>query len=163
MEVGARPTKPPKDVSDMKKRICFTTLLLAILMLTLSLCLVSCHQNDAKDIVGRWRMISYVTDEGLEAPIGDHELDMVFYSTGIGEALADGDTQYMFDYTLKGGKLNRLIKRSESNVVQVKEPYQFNKDRTELTVYSSEDGATIVMEKIEDQVLDRVDLTDKIH
>ena len=142
----------------MKTRTRLTTLLLATVLLSLSLCLTACHQNDAKDIVGRWRMISYVTDDGLEAPIDDHELDMVFYSTGIGEALADGDTQYMFDYTLKGGKLNRLIKRSEDNVTQVKEPYHFNKDRTELTVYSPEDGATIVMEKIEDQVLDRVEI-----
>lgn len=145
----------------MKKRIRLTTLLLAILLLSLSLCLVSCYQNDAKDIIGRWRMVSYVTDDGLEAPIDGHELDMVFYSTGIGEALSDGETQYMFDYNVKNGKLNRLIKRSETNVVEVQETYKFNKDRTEITVYSPEDGATIVMEKIEDQVLDRVELTDE--
>ncbi|MBO5897942.1 MAG: hypothetical protein J6R04_02915 [Clostridia bacterium] len=145
----------------MKKRIHLTTLLLAILLLSLSLCLVSCYQNDAKDIIGRWRMVSYVTDDGLEAPIDGHELDMVFYSTGIGEALSDGETQYMFDYNVKNGKLNRLIKRSETNVVEVQETYKFNKDRTEITVYSPEDGATIVMEKIEDQVLDRVELTDE--
>ena len=117
-------------------------LLIAIVMLSLTLLMTACQQHDAKDIVGRWRMISYVSDDGLEAPIDDHQLDMVFYSTGIGEALADGKTQYMFDYTVKSGRLDRLIKRSETNVVEVHETYTFNKDRTQLTVYSPEDGAT---------------------
>ncbi len=142
----------------MKTLTRLTTLLLALVMLSLTLCLISCSQSDAKDIVGRWRMVSYVTDDGLEAPIGDHELDMVFYSTGVGEALSDGKTQYMFDYTIKNGKLNRLIAHSQSNVVEAHETYRFSKDRTELTVYSPEDGATIVLVKIEDQVLDRVEL-----
>lgn len=143
-------------VSNMKTLIRPVTLLLALVML--SLCLTACSGNDARDIVGRWRMVSYVTDDGMQAPIDDNELDMIFYSTGIGEAQANGHTQYMFDYTVKSGKLTRLIKRSETNVVEVHETYKFNKDRTHLTIYSPEDGATIVLEKIEDQVLDRIEL-----
>ena len=142
----------------MKQMTRLTALLLALLLLSLTLFLTACYQNDAEDIIGRWRMISYVTDDGLEAPIDDHELDMIFYSTGVGEATADGKTQYMFDYTVKNGKLNRLITRSENNVSEAIETYKFSKDRSELTIYSPEDGATIVLEKIEDQVLDRIEL-----
>ena len=132
-----------------------TALLLCLLLAT---ALTACGIYDAKEIVGRWRVISFTTDAGTEAAIDGHELDMIFYSTGLGEAQVDGETQYMFDYSVKNGRLTRLISHSQTNVEQVVETYEFSKNYTVMTVYSPNDGATIVLEKIEDKVLNRIDM-----
>ena len=132
-------------------------MLLALILLALPLVACGDGDQDASDFVGRWRMVSYVTDSGTEATI-ENELDMIFYTTGIGEAQIDGETLYCFDYTVKDGTLHRVITYTHANTSEVDETYTFGEDRRTLTVYSPEDEATIVLEKIEDQVLNRIEV-----
>ncbi len=134
-----------------------TPLVLLLFFFQFLFLLTSCASRDAEWLAGRWRMISFTTDDAQQATI-ENELDMIFYTTGVGEAQIDGETLYMFDYTVKRGKLNRIITYSTTNIVEANETYSFSNDHRTLTVYSPADGATIVLEKIEDQVLNRVDI-----
>ena len=131
---------------------------LCLVMLSIALC--SCAAHDADRIVGYWRMVSFTTDDGESAPI-ENELDMLFYSSGVGEARIDGETLYMFDYTVKRGRLFRQITYSTTNVVQADETYTFSDDGRTLTVYSPADSATIVLQKISDDVAQKVELSPK--
>jgi hypothetical protein len=132
-------------------------MLLALTLIALPLVACGSSEQDAKDFVGRWRMTSFVTDDGQQPNI-ENELDMIFYSTGIGEAQIDGQTLYCFDYTVKDGTLHRLISYTNQNHSEVDESYEFGDDRRTLTIYSPADEATIVLEKVADQVLDRVEV-----
>ena len=134
-------------------------LLMLLTLALLALPLVACgnSEQDTRDFVGRWRMVSYVTDDGAQANI-ENELDMIFYSTGIGEAQIDGQTLYCFEFTVDGGTLHRIITYTNTNYSEVDETYEFSKDRRTVTIYSPEDKATLVLEKIEDQVLNRVEV-----
>ena len=143
----------------MKTTLRALTALLALFLLALPL--LACGSADekaAETVIGRWRTVSFTTDEGDEAPIDGHELDMVFYTTMLGEAQVDGKTLYFFDYAFKDGKMHRTITHTQTNVTSVVEDYEFSEDGRTLTVYSPADRATIVLEKIEDRVLDRVEL-----
>ena len=134
----------------MNRSLRISLVFLAFCLLALPLIACGSTRQDSTNIIGRWRIISYVTDDGQSAPV-ENELDMIFYSTGIGEAQVDGATQYMFDYKLKAGKLLRVITRG-GQTDEVSEPYQLSKDGTTLTVYSPEDCATITMQKITSDV-----------
>lgn len=133
------------------------TLFLCLLILVVA---TACGADDTERIVGRWRMISFTTDGG-EQPAIENELDMIFYSTGVGEAQIDGETLYMFEYTVKNGRMTRMITYSATNVVNASETYQFSDDGGTLSVYSPADGATIVLEKISDDVSHRIEVPDK--
>ena len=91
-------------------------LLMLLTLALLALPLVACgnSEQDTRDFVGRWRMVSYVTDDGAQANI-ENELDMIFYSTGIGEAQIDGQTLYCFEFTVDGGTLHRIITYTNTN------------------------------------------------
>lgn len=143
----------------MKTTIRTFTALLALFLLSLTL--IACQSADEKAaelVIGRWRTVSFTTDDGVEAPVGDHELDMIFYTTMLGEAQIDGKTLYFFEYSFEDGKMHRTITYTQTNVTNVVEDYEFSEDGRTLTVYSPADEATIVLEKIEDRVLDRVEI-----
>ena len=130
----------------MKTRHLLSVLLLFTLLLPYTL--TACTPKDDTAIIGRWRMLSYVTDDGQSVDIAGNELDMIFYSTGIGEAEANGQTQYMFNYTARGGKLERVINRTATDVQTVKETYKISSDGWYMTVYSPEEKATIELELV---------------
>lgn len=140
----------------MKLLIRFALCLLVLLLLCLPLVSCNATAQDSANIIGRWRVVSFVTDDGTSAPI-ENELDMIFYSTGIGEAQVDGTTQYMFDYQLKSGKLLRTVTRS-GQISELRETYDMSDDATTLTVYSPADSATITMQKVTSDVKVPVDL-----
>ena len=119
-----------------------------LLLLTLTL-LIGCAPRDDATIVGTWRMISYTTDDGHIYRADEHteRLEMSFYANANGEATADGSIQYVFYYTASGGELERTIHRS-SGVQTVKETYRISEDGGTLTVYSPDEGATIVLSRV---------------
>ena len=124
-------------------------LFLTILILTLLVCLCSgCVKRDDASIVGRWRMLSYTTDDGLSYQVDQSEhLEMTFFANANGEATANGVIQYPFAYTARGGVLERTIYRASGEQI-VQEKYHFSEDGSTLTVYSPDEGATIVLSRV---------------
>ena len=67
------------------------------LLLLLPFCTTGCTKSGIDDqiLYGCWRIMAYQADDGLSAPIGEHQMDMIFSSTHVGEAQLDDVTQYM--------------------------------------------------------------------
>ncbi len=127
---------------------CLLALCLLLLPVLLSGCAAFRTDKDDAAIVGIWRMTSYTTDKGTQADIGDHELDTVFYSTGVGVMKIDGETNQMFDYVARGGKLTRTFNHDETQTST--DTYTISADGLTLTIVSPDNGATIVMRRIPD-------------
>lgn len=131
----------------------FLSLCLLACVLLLSGCAAFRTERDDTEIIGIWRMISYTTDRGTQAEIGDRKLDTVFYSTGVGVMKIDGENHQMFDYTARGGKLTRMFNHDETQTST--DTYTISRDGSTLTIVSPDNGATIVMTRLSDTSTDQ--------
>lgn len=134
----------------MKKAVLSRIILCAAFAVLLTSFLLACTPRNDAGIVGTWQLVSYTTDDGLSASGEDFDVKllMIFRENGMGEAKADDQLQYVFSYTAHRGELRREITRTTSNVQQVLERYTLDEGGKRLTVYSSEEQATIVLQKV---------------
>ena len=135
----------------LRATVCGLLLLLALLPM---LCAAGCAGDGPDEAVlhGRWRVVSYETDDGTAAEIGGRQMDMIFYATHVGEAQLDGTTQYMFEYRLQGNTLIRTMTYPGGSTATVRETVTYDDDTDRLTVRSpgsdTEPAATITLCRI---------------
>ena len=134
----------------MKKRSFLRVILCAAFTVLLTVFSLACTPRNDASIVGTWQLISYTTDDGLSASGEDFDVQllMIFRENGMGEAKADDQLQYVFSYTARRGELRREITRTTTDVQQVLESYTIDGGGKCLTVYSPEEQATIVLQRV---------------
>lgn len=109
-------------------------LLSCLILLTCTLDGCAPKYDEALD--GTWVIVSYVTQDGVNAPI-ENELFLVFYGNGHGEMRSATDTYNTFTYTTRRGSMMRVIDYGRGEPETVEETYKINEDGT-LTIISPE-------------------------
>ena len=105
-------------------------------MILLTCALYGCASKYDEALDGTWVIISYVTQDGVSAPI-ENELFIVFYGNGHGEMRSASDTYNTFTYTTRRGSMLRVIDYGRGEPEAVEETYTINEDGT-LTIISPE-------------------------
>ena len=119
----------------MKQPFRVLVALLSCLIL-LSCTLYGCAPKYDEALDGTWVIVSYVTQDGVNAPI-ENELFLVFYGNGHGEMRSATDTYNTFTYTTRRGCMMRVIDYGRGEPETVEETYKINEDGT-LTIISPE-------------------------
>lgn len=133
----------------MKKTL---TLLLALLLLSLlPVTLVACGKPYDKSLTGAWQVVSYVTEDGMDASV-ENELFLVFYGNGYGETKTHEESYNSFQYTARKGSMTRQINYGRGEPVEVVETYRLEADGTLVIVSPETDNApaaTMTLKKVE--------------